>query len=119
MSVSCRCLPILTELRKFQENQIKIKRDGSFRNHRRRDKGGPPPSQVARGRGPTPGHARRAPRSRGHPLVPPFGLFLPLAPKTLAETPASRISSLLRRRRASKTGTTRRPLLGTLSEGGL
>src|ERR1041385_4664819 len=35
-------LPIFTELQKFQKNQIKNQSTGSFRNHRRRARGGPP-----------------------------------------------------------------------------
>ena len=69
-------------------------------------------------RGPTPGRATRAAESWGHPLVPLFGLYYLLALETLRETPVSRFSPLFRRRRASKIGSTRSPLPGTLPEGG-
>src|SRR4051812_32194302 len=44
---------------------------------------GATPSHAARGRDPTLGCARRAPGWRGHPLVPTFGLCLPLGSETL------------------------------------
>ena len=53
------------------------------------------------------------------PLAPPFGLYYLLAPETLKENPASRFPPLFRRRSASKIGSIRRPLPGTLPEGGI
>src|ERR1041385_2830359 len=49
----------------------------------------------------------------------PFGIYYLFVAETLEENPASRNTSLFRRRPASKIGGTRRPLPGTLPEGGL
>ena len=81
--------------------------------------GGSPLDKAARWHGPTLGRATRTPGGRGHPLVPPFGLYLQPVTKTLVRNPTSRFSPLFRRRLASKIGSTRRPLPGTLPEGGL
>ena len=81
--------------------------------------GAPPGTQAARWRGPTPGRATRAPGSSRWPLAPPFGLYYLLVTETLKEKPASRFPPLFRRRSASKIWSIRRPLPGTLPEGGI
>src|ERR1041385_8239069 len=69
-------------------------------------------AQAATQRGPTPG-------APGPPLAAPLRLFIPRHGKTPKVEPYSANSPLFRRRRASQIGSTRRPLPGTLPEGGL
>src|ERR1041385_306824 len=64
------------------------------------------------------GGARRPPGA-APPLAAPFRLYIPRHGKTPEEEPYSANSPLFRRRRVSKIGSTRRPLPGTLPEGGL
>src|SRR3954470_15232729 len=111
--------PILKVLQKFGKNPIKNQRFGSFGNHRRGARGDPPGPQAPSRRALGWGHARGPPG----PLVAPPGC--PLRPYILRDGKLPRrepffvISPLFRRRRASKIGSTRRPLPGTLTEGGL
>ena len=86
---------------------------------RRRARGEPGGAQAATWHGPPPGRARRAPAPPGPPPVPPFGLYYLLVTNTLKEDPISRFPPLFHRRSASKIGSIRRPLLCTLSEGGI
>src|SRR4051794_25999803 len=53
------------------------------------------------------------------PLDAPLRLYLPLVPKPSRTEPFFTISPLFHHRRASKIGCARRPLPGTLPEGGL
>src|ERR1041385_7383985 len=76
-------------------------------------------AQAATRRGPTPGRARRAPGAPGPPLAAPLRLFILRHGETPEEEPYFANSPLFRRRRASEIGSTRRPLPGTLPEGGL
>jgi len=55
----------------------------------------------------------------GHPLVPPFDLYLHPVLETLGTKPFTRHLPLLLRRRDSKIGTTRQTCPGTLPERGL
>ena len=54
--------------------------------------------------GPTPGRPRGAPGPPSPLLVPPFGIYTPRIPKPSRTEPFFAISSLFRRRRASKIG---------------
>src|SRR4051812_9432403 len=54
---------------------------------RRRPEGGPPPYHARSWRGPTLGHASRAPGGRGHPLVPPLANIHTLFQKPSRGTP--------------------------------
>src|ERR1041385_6073266 len=98
---------------------MKNQRDGSSEKGRGGARGGPRGGQAATWRSPTPGRARGAPGAPGPPLVAPFRLYIPRHGKTPEEEPYSANSPLFRRRRASKIGSTGRPLPGTLLEGGL
>ena len=83
-------------------------------------RGEPGAAQAACPRGPPPGRAGGgggAPGPPSPPLVPPFGIYLARVPKPSRTEPFFAISSLFRRRRASKIGSTRRTLPGTLPEG--
>src|ERR1041385_5860327 len=118
MSLVAMIFPQFKMLQKFQKNLNKNQYDGSFRNPEGGPRG-PLGAQAARWHDPTPGRAIRAPGSTRWPLAPPFGLYYLFAPETLEENPASRNTSLFRPRHASKIGSTRRTLPGTLPEGGL
>src|ERR1041385_1536177 len=104
---------------KFREKYRKNQRTGSFQKSPGGARRGPRGGQAAARSGPTPGRARGALRAPGPPLAAPFRLFIPRHGKTPEEKPYSANSPLFRRRRASKIGSTRRPLPGTLPEGGL
>src|ERR1041385_5437925 len=94
---------------KFREKYRKNQHTGSFQKSPGGARGGPRGGQAATRRGPTP----------GPPLAAPFRLFIPRHGKTPKEDPYSAKSPLFRRRRVSKIGSTKRPLPGTLPEGGL
>src|ERR1041385_2644403 len=104
---------------KFREKYRKNQRTGSFQKSPGGARGDPRGGQAATQRGPTPARARGAPGAPGPPLAAPFRLFIPRHRKTPEEEPYSANSPLFRRRRASKVGSTRRLLPGTLLEGGL
>ena len=96
--------------------------EGFVKRCKYRTKGGQgvaPGVQEATWRSPPLGRARRAPRRWGHPLVPPFGPYIPLITETLEILFFSRSSPLFRRHGDSKIGTARRTCPGTLPEGGL
>src|SRR3954470_14859202 len=116
---SISVFPHIESSRKIRENSDK---KISVTEALRRAREGPEGSQGAQAatrRGPTPGRTRGAPRAPGPPLAAPLLLFIPRHGKTPEEEPYSANSPMFRRRRASKIGSTRRPLPGTLPEGGL
>ena len=118
----CLFVPGFPLIKSAQKIPGKIYKKSAYRklpDARRRARGEPGATQAATWRGPPPGRARRAPGHPGPPLVPPFGLYYLLVPETLERNPASRFSPLFRRRSASKIGSIRRPLPGTLPEGGI
>src|ERR1041385_925887 len=104
---------------KFRQKYRKNQRTRSFQKSPGGARGGPRGGQAATRRGPTPGRARGAPGAPGPPLAAPFRVFIPRHGKTPEEEPYFANSPQFRRRRASKIGSTRRPLPGTLPEGGL
>src|SRR3954462_10818267 len=108
--------------KKCQKNSGKNTEKISVQEASRKALEGPEGSQGAQAatrRGPTPGRARGAPGAPGPPLAAPLRLFILRHGKTPEEEPYSANSPLFCRRRASKIGSTRRPLPGTLPEGGL
>src|SRR4051812_45835790 len=103
MPVNCGFIPIFIVPEKFQQKYIKnsvTEDSGSPKESRR----GPPSSQAAKGREPTPVRARRTLGRRAPPLVPPFGLYLHAIMETLGRHLFSRYSPLFRRRGDSKIG---------------
>ena len=118
MSLNYRFLPYLKCSKNSRKNIKKISVQEASRCPKRGQRGARG-TQAATWRGPPPGRARRAPGPPSPPLVPPFGLYYLLAPETLERNPASRFPPLFRRRSASKIGSVRRPLPGTLPEGGI
>src|SRR4051794_5862911 len=77
----------------------------------------PPGLQVARWRDLGWGRAGRPPGPLVAPLAAPLRLYISLVPKPSRIEPFFVISPLFRRHRASKIGSTRRPLPGTLPQG--
>ena len=106
-------------LQKFQKNQIKNQRVGTFRNNLGGARGPPPGTQVPWWRGPGLGRARGTPGSLVDPLASPLRLYLPPDEETPNIEVIFPISSLYRRRRRFKIGAARRRYPGTLSEGGI
>ena len=102
---------------KIQQKYIKNQRSRRLRIPKEETEGGHPLPSV-QGRGPTPGHARRLPGRRGHPLVPPFGLYLHPIMETLESLLFSRYSPLFCRCRDSKIRTIIRTYPNTLPEAG-
>src|SRR3954467_15286146 len=115
---------------KFRKKYIKNQRSGSFHepegepeggHQGSRRPGGAAPLLVAPGGGGPPplrgGGGGGAPGPPRSPLTPPFGLYLTHVPKPSRREPFFAISSLFRRRRASKIRSARRTLPGTLPEG--
>ena len=114
----CFCIsgfPLRELPEKSRKNYIKNQRSRSFPAPTAG--GGPPGLQAPWWRGPPPGHAEGAPGPPRSPLMPPFGIYLYRVPKPSRWEPFFAISSMFRRRRASKIGSTRRTLPGTLPEG--
>src|ERR1041385_3079555 len=81
-------------------------------------RGPPPGAQAPVWRAPGSGRARGAPRPLVAPLAAPLRLYILRDEKPSRTEPFFAISPLFRRRRASKIGSTRRPLPCTLPEGG-
>src|SRR6187401_2005707 len=109
--------PILKVLQKFQEKYRKNQRTGSFAKNQRWARGEPGEAQAATWRGPTPGRASGAPGAPALPLAAPLRIYIPLVPKPSRTEPFFAISPLFCRRNASKIGSIRRTLPGTLPEG--
>src|SRR4051812_29141301 len=101
--------PLLKVPKKFLEKYTKINIPEASRRAREGPEG-IQGGQTARGRGQAPGRARGAPRAPGPPLDAPFRLFIPRDEKPSETEPFFTISPLYRYRRASKIGSTRRPL---------
>ena len=115
----CFCIsgfPITRTARKIPEKLYKKSAFQKLPSSQSIAGGGPPGFQAPWWRGP-PGRAGGAPGPPGPPLMPPFGIYLYRVPKPSRRDPFFAISSLFRRRRASKIGSTRRTLPGTLPEG--
>ena len=119
MSILQGLLPNFLKPEKLHKNIYKKSAKQKLPDHRRWARGGPGASQAACWRGQALGRARRSPGWVPPPLVPSFGLYLESREETLADFLESRISPSFRRRSASEIGSVRRPLPGTLPEGGL
>src|SRR3954463_921648 len=81
-------------------------------------RGPPPGAQAPWWRALGAGRARGAPGPLVAPLAAPLRLYILRDEKPLEKEPFFAISPLFRRRRAYETGSTSRPLPGTLPEGG-
>src|ERR1041385_2042490 len=110
--------PLLKVPEKFREKYRKNQHTGSFAKSPRGARGEPegPGGQRAR---PGPWPRQGAPGAPVQPLAAPFRLFIPRDEKPSGTEPFFAISPLFHRRRDSKIGSTRRPLPGTLPEGGI
>ena len=111
--------PLLKMPEKFQEKYIKNQRRRTFQKSQSGARGPPPGAQAPCGRGLGGGRARGPPGPLVAPLAAPLRLFIlrdGILPKT---EPFFVISPLFHRRSASKIGSIRRPLPGTLPEGGI
>src|SRR3954470_16190038 len=104
-------------VRKIPEKIYKKSAFQKVPRSRRAIGGGPPGPQAPWWRGHPPGRAGRPPGPPGPRLALPFGIYLHLVPKPSRTEPFFAILSLFRRRRASKIGSARRTLPGTLPEG--
>src|SRR4051812_14737949 len=83
MSMNCRFIHIFTVPKKSNKKNQRYRR---LRIPEEETEGGHPPSQEARGRGPTACRARRLPGRRSHPLVPPSAYIYTPSQKPLLGT---------------------------------
>src|SRR3954465_4262473 len=104
---------------KFREKYRKNQRTGSFQKSPGGARGGPRGGQAATWRGPTPGRARGRLGPLAHLWLPPFAYLSPVTGKPQKENPIPRTLLCSAAAVLTKIGSTRRPLPGTLPEGGL